>query len=307
LFSETGRVSPPVGMRTNFWMVEGAALYMESLRRWDRCWTVGGLDAHRLQYARYRVLTDKFYLPLEDLAKLGRQGLQQHPEIRQLYSQAAGLAAFLMDYRRGCYREALVLALQAVYQGRDRPDTLASLAGAASQELDRQYREFLQVTDADLAYLAALPGTRSLALGHTAISDVGLRHLAGQTQLEWLDVGYTKTTDAGLAWVKAATHLNRLNVEHTQVTDAACEIIRNFRALEILDLSGDQITDAGLARLTPLTRLKELWLTGTQVSDAGLAPLRNLKQLETVDISHTRVTADGWKQLRAALPNLKDN
>ena len=219
LFSETGSVVAPVGLNKNCWIVEGAALYMESLQRWERGWTLGGQDARLLQYARYRVLDNEFYLPLDQFVALGRQGLRQHRNIRQLYSQAAGLAAFLMDYRRGVYRESLLNYLQAVYQGRDREDTLPSLTRVPFGQLDEQYRQFLQqITDEDLAYLAAQPSARSLYLGHTAVTDAGLAQLAGLTQLKELWLGGTQISDQGLVHLRNLKNLETLDVGATRVT-----------------------------------------------------------------------------------------
>ncbi len=306
LFSETGRDKSGVGLNANFWIVEGIALYMESLRRMSHYYTIGGIDANRLQYARYRALNEGFYVPLDQLAVLGRRALQEHENIRRLYSQSAGLASFLMDYRRGLYRAALDDYLVTVYQGRDRAQTLASATGVPLSTLDKQYREFLNVTDEDLAYLASIPWAQNLSLGRTEITDAGLRHLAGHSELEWVDVAYTKVGDAGLANLKAAKGLNHLIAEHTQVTDAAMDTIGGFRQLEILDLTGTNITDAGVAHLASLANLKELWLRGTRISDAGLEHLRGLKNLETLDVNETNVTAEGWGRLKKALPSLNE-
>ena len=73
LFSETGRVAPGVGLEANAWIIEGIAMYMESLRRRNGYYAAGGSDANRLQYARYRTLNEGSYLPLEQLAALGRR------------------------------------------------------------------------------------------------------------------------------------------------------------------------------------------------------------------------------------------
>jgi hypothetical protein len=305
LFSETGRVSPPVGMKSNFWIVEGAALYMESLHGWGRFWTVGGQDAHWLQYARYRALREQSHVSLEEFNKLGRQELQQRADISQLYRQAAGLAAFLMDDRRGRYREAMVGWLQAVYQGRDRAETLALLTGVQLPQLDAEYRQFLQVTDADLEFLAALPAARSLLLGHTAVTDAGLQHLAGHANLERLDLGYTQTSDVGFAHLKNATRLNHLILEHTQITDTALDTVRQFRDLAILDLSGNQVTDAGLSRLAGLTKLQELSLAGTRVTDAGLDTVRQFRDLTILHLSGNQVTDAGMTRL-AELTKLQE-
>ena len=304
LFSETGRVPPGVSLQANAWIVEGVAMYMESLRQRDGYCTLGGIDANRLQYARYRTLNQGFYLPLEQLAALGRRALQQHADIRLLYSESAGLAAFLMDYERGRYRRLLTDYLQAVYQGRDNVRTLGTLSGMPLADLDRQYREFLNVTDEDLTCLPRTPETRNLSLGRTSVTDDGLKHVASLTQLEWLDVAYTEVGDAGLAQVKPATHLNHLIAEHTRITDAALEMIAGFRELEILDLTGAQITDTGLAHLGSLPKLRELWLGQTAVTDAGLERLSGLRNLEMLDVSGTKVTVEGFQRLKQALPRL---
>lgn len=305
LFAEAGRALPPGPAEAHYWIVEGVALYMESLQPWAGCATVGGLDANWLQYARYRALSEQFYVPLAKLVTLGRQAFQQHPKLKELYAQAAGLTAFLMDSPQGRYREALLSYLQAVYQGRPRPDALATLVGGDLARLDAEYHAFLNVRDADLAYLALLPTARKLLLGHTQITDAGLAHLAGLHQLEWLDLGFTKTTDAGLRHLREAPRLTQLNLEQTAITDAALDTIGRFRALESLDLSGTRLSDAGLAPLAGLSQLKELWLTGTPISDAGLRHLRGLKQLEMLDLNQTQVTAESWKQLQADLPKLQ--
>lgn len=306
LFSETGRAAPGAGLENNFWIIEGVALYMESLRPGHGCWMVGGVDADRLQYARYRLLNEGFYVPLDQLTALGRRALQEHPEIRRLYSQAAGLTAMLMDHDRGRYRQPLVVYLQAIYAGRARAETLAAAIGQPNAELDAQYRRFLEVTDADLAYLAALPSATELSLGHTSVSDAGLAHLAGHTQLRWLDLTATGVTDVGFASVAAATRLQHLILEQTAVGDPSLEIIAGFRELEILDLTGTRISDSGLAQLAGLTKLRELWIGQTAIGDAGLQHLQKLSSLTTLDVGGTRVTAEGWQRLRAALPELKD-
>lgn len=304
LFSETGRVPPGVGVAANYWIVEGVAMYMESLRQRRGYYTVGGIDANRLQYARYRALTEDSYVPLEQLAALGRRALQQREDIRMLYSEAAGLAAFLMDYDRGRYRPLLADYLQAVYQGRDNARTLGTLAAMPLADLDRQYREFLNVTDDDLACLPLTPETQNLSLGRTAVTDRGLQHVSGLTDLEWLDVAHTAVGDAGLAHFRSATRLKRLLAGHSRISDAALETIAGFRELEFLDLSGTQITDAGLEHLRSLTKMQELGLGQTQISDAGLEHLSELKNLETLDVSGTRITVEGLQRLKQSLPRL---
>ena len=305
LFSETGTTVPAPGDKANAWVVEGVAMYLESLRRLEGYCTVGGLDADRLQFARYRTRNEGLYTPLQELVKLGRPALQKHQDIRRLYSQSAGLTALLMDYQHGSYRPALVEYLQTVYLGRDGLQSLASATGVPLTALDKQYLEFLNVKDADLAYLAAVPWAKRLSLGRTSVTDAGLQSLAGHTRLEWVDVAYTDVGDAGIANLQAAKGLRHLIAEHTALTDAALQTIGRFPQLEILDLSGTRISDAGLAGLSRSKQLSELFLAGTRITDAGLEHLRSLKRLKTLDVNKTGVTREGFLRLKQSLPALE--
>jgi hypothetical protein len=304
LFQELGDAVEDVGETSNFWIVEGIAVYMESLVAHDGYLTLGGVDAERLQYARVRVLTGEFYLPLSELARLGREDLQRHKDIRHIYTQAAGLTHFLMDGANRRHREALIDFITLLYLGRADQNTLAARCGIDPESLDKEYAQFLVVRDEDLVYLNPPGVVKNLALGRTEVTDAGIERLSGCTALEWLDLSFTEASDVGIAHVGEATDLRRLNLEGTAVTDAALEVISRFSQLEELDLSDTKITDAGVARLSDLKNLKELWLTKTQVSDACLAGLQELKQLEFLEVGQTNVTADALAALKAKLPQL---
>jgi len=144
LFHESRRVAPDVGKDRNFWIIEGIALYMESLREEDGCYVLGGFDDDRMQAARYRLLVDDFYVPLAEFTSYGSQAVLHDERIATLYSQAAGLTHFLIHYEGGRYRDALVDYLTAVYSGTDTPNTLAQLTETPYGELDKQYRQFME-------------------------------------------------------------------------------------------------------------------------------------------------------------------
>lgn len=144
LFHLSRPVAPNVGRQANFWIVEGVAMYMESLHEEDGFHVLGGLDDPRMVAARFRLLNDDFYVPLSELNGYGMQQLQTDKRIGTLYSQAAGLTHFLIHHDGGRYRDALVQYLQLVYTGRDNPQTLAQLTGVSLGELDTQYRKFIE-------------------------------------------------------------------------------------------------------------------------------------------------------------------
>jgi hypothetical protein len=147
LFHETRRVAKHVGGRHNFWIVEGIAAYMESLTEHDGFWTLGGHNAGRVPAARQRLLDDGFYVPLAELTRMGTEDIQHYEEINKLYSQMTGLATFLMHFEGSRYRDALMRYLVAVYRDTADPETLAMLAGESYEQLDRQYREFIEAPE----------------------------------------------------------------------------------------------------------------------------------------------------------------
>jgi len=144
LFHESRPVHPDVARQANFWIIEGIAMYMESLHEEDGYHVLGGLDDLRLQAARYRLLHDDFYVPLAEFVTYDLDDFQNDKRIATLYSQAAGLTHFLICHQGGRYRDALVAYLAAVYSGRADSNTLAQLTGRSYSELDGQYRQFIE-------------------------------------------------------------------------------------------------------------------------------------------------------------------
>lgn len=149
LFSEVIPAKDVIGLRDNFWIVEGIACYMESLLLKPGYATLGGASDGRLPAARYRLHEDEFYVPFGQFVVYGSQRLQRDPDIRTLYSQAAGQATFLMQYDNSRHREALAKYLKAVYRGRARIETLARTTGTQLRDLDQQYKFYLMKNGED--------------------------------------------------------------------------------------------------------------------------------------------------------------
>jgi hypothetical protein len=148
LFQESKPTAKQIGTFANFWVIEGVATYFESLTEHDDpqaglYFTIGESTAGRLPAARER-MQGGFYIPLADLTRLGKDDVQRHADIAKVYSQSSGLAAFLVGGEQGRYREPLVAYLQAVYAGRDNAESLAKATGASYDELDAQYRRYLE-------------------------------------------------------------------------------------------------------------------------------------------------------------------
>ena len=143
LFAEMRRTSPLAGERCGFWAIEAAACYLESIEPTTFGWTVGGCDAGRAAAAQERLLDDGFYVPLAEIAGLGRRAFQADARLPQIYSQISGLADFFMNGQHGRYREAFVAYLVRIYTGTVDPDTLSRLCNKSCVQLDDEYRRHM--------------------------------------------------------------------------------------------------------------------------------------------------------------------
>ncbi len=306
LFFESTRKARSVGQLHNFWMIEAAPLYLESLQSYAQYCTLGGIDAERLQYARYRRLQESFYVPLSELTRMGRIELQGDPRIRRLYSQAAGLMHFLLDARPTNHRRATIAFLKEVYEVPEEQLDFAAALSTNFEELDAGYARFLQVSDADLIGLTDQIRPRQLVLGQTSVTDKGLLRICQiADQLRWLDLTACDVGDRAVTELPCSDQLRRLNLESTRITDESLHHLAACRGLEELDLSGTRVTDQGLASLAGLHRLRTLWLTNTEITDAGLAQLEMLPALSTLQISNTKITPESWREFQLHHPQLK--
>jgi hypothetical protein len=265
-----------VGDQHNFWLVEGVAMYVESLQNHGSHWTAGGWQADRLQIPRYRALSGEKGKPLQELIALGREKVQADPAIGNLYSQFAAKSHVLLDHPDPGYRQAVSALLRELYAQKDKLTSLAELTGASLEELDQAALRSLQVTDDDLLNTPGLARLRNLSLGRTTVTEKGLAALSACRELRWLELSALPLTDETFAQFKGATKLDQLFLDGTQISNASLPLIASFSSLEELDLSNTQVTDEGLAVLGKLRKLKTLHLTGSGVTPAGVKQLKGI-------------------------------
>ena len=134
------------GLNGNFWVLEGIAMFMESLINENSRHELGDPNDNRLFAARFRRLNDNFYIPLQRFCQMNTQTFQQDPRVATFYSQAAGLTWFLIFHDEGKYRDSLAAYLSAVYSGLDSPDLLGRLIQEDWADLDQEYQKYLKST-----------------------------------------------------------------------------------------------------------------------------------------------------------------
>ncbi len=313
LLAEATRIGAVVdaGRQADFWMIEGTAMYMESLWQGNYFWTLGGWESPRLQASRYRALRDGYWVPWDTLRAGGMDDWKKDSDIAKLYTQAAGLTHFMLDATKGPaaehslikneMREAFFRALVAVYQGQSGADELTNLLG--DEHLHARYKDFLTVTSPDVLALPPQRQLTDLVLTASNLSLQAWKSLESQKSLRWVDVAFSNIRNKDLEWVFNNRGLQRFSLEGTAVNSLAR--FSDLGSLEELDLSECAFDDVSIGSLANHRKLKTLWLTKTGVTDSVLKTLDEMSNLEFVDIQLTQVSSLAWQQFLKTHPRLK--
>ena len=122
--------------------------------------------------------------------------------------------------------------------------------------------------------LAPLPNLRGINLYSTNVTDADMAWLAACPRLEVIDLSDTKVGDHGLALLAKLPRLRVLRISSPRVSDAGCRSISRMATLEELSLASSNVrSEAGLHELSKLRNLKLLELT-VSASEAALDDLR---------------------------------
>jgi hypothetical protein len=311
LFSEASnlKTAPMLEKVPGAWCIEGLALYMESLAPGSEGWSVGGLDAKRLQTARYRALRDEHWPLWQPWCQNSLDDWKASSDIALNYSHAAGLTHLFLDIlpklpETEQARNTFFDYVRTVYEGRQSADALFSLLGSTEQAAQQNYRLWLTITDQQLEQLSAsAAAVKHLVLSRSQLTDY--TRLAQFKQLKWLDLSFTNVSDEQLDWLGQLTDLNRLSLEGSQISGDVLKQIAKLKNLKELDLSLCKVDDAALAYLAMHPKLETLWLTGTKVSSKSLSTLSTLAKLKSCDVSSTVISVDSWQEFVAKHPQLK--
>ncbi len=289
------KVVADAGTSSSLWLIEGVALYMESLANRQLYWTVGGWESPRLQTSRYRGVRDGHWETLSSFAAGGTEAWKANPNVAQLYTHASGVTHLLMDERlQTGTRDSLLQTLTSVYEGHPDSSRLLQFIGNDDGTAKRRYQDGLMVTDRDVAELTASNRrVRELVLCGSNLAVASWEQLAAQNELVWLDVAYSNIEPAQtVKWLGNATKLERLSLEGCAVDLSVMKAVRKLGTLHELDLSDCQVDDELLAELGGHPTLQILWLTRTQVTPAALGTLRSLTKLAQCDLSETQIPND---------------
>ncbi|MGB1926746.1 MAG: hypothetical protein ACPHL6_09455, partial [Rubripirellula sp.] len=267
--SSLGQTTP--GERTDFWLVEGIAGYMESMTVGERVATIGGWDASRLQYARYRVLAGGDLMPPAELMSDGHQQAQQRSDLVRWYSHSIAHVHTLMDGGNDQARSWLYQRLSSLYRSRspmpllkDRDAIESRILRSWGQDLQR----YLQLNDKQLSENPPSDPLRVLCLNGCEVTKDGLEFIPASREMTWLDLARLPVGNLSVKrLIPEPTMLEQLTLEVTKVDDSLGSWVRQARRLRELDMSWTVVGDEFLQSIAGFEDLSVLWMTGTRLTD----------------------------------------
>jgi hypothetical protein len=297
------RTSPLPGRTEDFWLVEGIAGYFESLHFENNRATLGGWDSPRLQFARFRVLSQRDMLPFAELIAGGQRQVQARSDLPRWYAHAIAQTHHLFDGPDDANRRWIYQQLAKLYQV-----DLEVPGASPPEDAERALVNFLKLDDPTLQSNPTQRSLRQLCLAGCEVTAAGLLTIPPSESLTWLDLSRLPIRTADVRRLCPNPHrLNQLSLEATRVDDSLAEWLAMAIDLQELDLSWTRCGDQTLNAVTHFSELQTVWLTGSNVSDQSVAAAMQFDNLQAIDLQRTTVTAAGLARLRRARPSLKIN
>lgn len=303
------RVADRPGEAAEFWLIEGIASYMESVRFAPSYALVGGWESPRLQYARYRWLSAGDRMTLAELVPDGRQRVQQLEDIARWYAHAAAYTHLLMDNGLDDGRASVLAKLLELHDVPLLPgETTDQAAEIPVEAATQQMQNFLALDDERLFAPDPRIPLQSICLGHTRVTATGLGRIAPQTQLRWLNLSYLPVdTQEVRRLVADAAALDQLSLEKTNIDDRISALLAAAAKLTELDLSFTPVGDQAMQSLHADAPLETLFLTGTKVGDAAVTQITERKTLQQIDVQRSEVSEATLEELKRQHPNVTFN
>lgn len=324
LFQETGRRIRNPGEQSNLWLVEGIAMYFESLRPIGT--TVPVPDSPALN----KVLNQA--KPTSGAASVVSQDFFADNAFAQRIPMIWSLGGFesqrLQYARIRWQREGYFTPLTPFFaKGR--------IAFQADPDITRLYAqaggfchflmmdqsvgqpESLDATDRVLSMLTNIYAGRSRPDMVATVTDQTAEQLTTRYQ-QWLSfdsqrlapflnlasdnqelaLGYSALNDDDLR-AFLAPNLFLLQLSATQITDASADAIAAHKELQQLFLDKTALTDDAILKIIAANpKLQSLDLSGTAISDKSVQALADLPLLETLWLTSTGITDDCAKNLQ---------
>lgn len=302
--SGLGRGMP--GEASGFWLIEGIAGYFESLYLGDQVATVGGWDAPRMQFARYRVLVGGDVMPMAELEQDGWEAAQQRSDLARWYAHAILRTHQLMDGDKPGQRQWLYMQLAERY--RIKTGDSMDAPPVDRNQLDQQLRAFLAIDDQHLKDNPVTHGLSQLCLAGCDVTEQGIAGIPASPELRWLDLARLPVGNTEVQRLAPNPEtMEQLTLEVTRIDQNLVPWLKRARRLREVDLSWTRSDDSAIDALDEARGISTLWMTGTRLTDNSIASIVKMKQLESVDLQRTGVSESGIQRLKTIRPQLEIN
>lgn len=144
LFAETSWANSQYGRHQNYWIVEGAAMFMQSLRQ-EGTFFIVGEPSNRHHEAEREFLAKDAFLKTRDFTDVSRHAWVTCQNRVLFYRQADNMFKLLFYENDGYYRDRLIAYLQLVYGGKDTQDTFENILGIEPGKFDEGFKEFIKM------------------------------------------------------------------------------------------------------------------------------------------------------------------
>lgn len=305
MFRESIATRPRPFAEHFLWLDEGLAMYFESLKIENGVATLGGFDAQRLQYSRWRRLREDFHVPLEQLAKMDMKAFQKRKDLPFIYAESAGIAHMLMDSREYDMQGVLVRFMKEIHKRKIKPEAFEKLIGRSYDELDADYLRFLEVKNIDVEKRIENAQTISeLAAMDAKLRDSAFDVIGSCTNLRKLDISHAGFTNERAQKLQRLDLVGELYLNVCVLEPGSLKRLGQLASLRELDLSNSSIEDDQLVELQRIPSLKLLQIANTRVTDAGLVAIAKLASLKVLDVTGSKITTAGVARFKQARPDV---
>jgi hypothetical protein len=288
------------------WLDEGIAMHFESLVVEGQVAALGGFDAKRLQFSRVRRLRENYHVPVQQLAAMDKKAFQARQDVSLMYSESAGLVHMLMDSRKYNMQPVLIKFMKTIHKRKIKPDAFEELIGRSFEQLDKDYIEFLKVSNRDVEKrIENVVSISALAAPDAKLSDGAFDVLGACSNLRWLDITGCSFTRKRSLKLSRLDLIKELFLTASVISPGSLELLNQLASLRELDLSSSSIEDDQLAELQKIPNLQVLQIANTRITDSGLLTIAKIPRLKVLDVTGAAVTSAGVERFRQIRGDVK--
>ena len=200
----------------------------------------------------------------------------------------------------------LIRFMKTIHKRKIKPDAFEQLIGRSFEQLDKDYIDFLKVSNRDVEKrIENVVSISALAAPDAKLSDGAFDVLGTCSNLRWLDITGCKFTRRRALKLSRLDLIKELFLTASEISPGSLELLNQLASLQELDLSSSSIEDDQLEELQKIPDLQVLQIANTRVTDAGLLKIAKIPRLKVLDVTGSGVTAIGVERFQQIRDDVK--